>query len=407
MQDTSLNNELISLLSSPEYDNLSDAEILRERGKMKRKRELKTKYEDKIKQRKDGRFYIRINGHQIYGKSIDELYEKLYEIDYGRENSSLSDLFENWKEYKLTVEGRSTKTIRGYQSIWDNYLKGTDISKKPIKELKAKDYKTFFGKTVIKHQLTQKYFSELKSVINGILDYATDEEIIEYNCVKNLKTDSLAFRVVDEDEKAEEVYSIDDRTKLLNYLDDKDDLYSLAMQLDMYTIMRIGEVLALKWSDFKEDSFRIQRQLIREVDLNSSGKHTKYKWVLKSYVKGRKKNGFRDMPITSGTRKILERIKEINPNSEYLFITESGEILYQDTFNEKLKDACNEIGIGYFSSHKIRFCVASYLYIEGISIHKIQKLLGHTTLKMTLHYLRNVKKDETILDDMEKILCAN
>ena len=48
--------------------------------------------------------------------------------------------------------------------------------------------------------------------------------------------------------------------EIVVYGESKDDLYSLAMSLDFHTIMRIGELLALKWSDFEEDSFRIQRQ---------------------------------------------------------------------------------------------------------------------------------------------------
>lgn len=400
---------IYDLMTSIEYDSLTNAEVSMIGEFMTRQKKLKEvekKYDEKIKQRKDGRYYIRLGKKQVYGKTKEELLEKLFAVEYSHENSSMEDIFEEWKQYKLNVEGRSTKTIQGFVSIWKNYLNQTDIAKIPLRELKSKDFKVFFGKTIIKHNLTQKYFNEIKGVVNGILDYAVDGEIIPYNCVRNLKTNNYAFKIVDEEEKTEEVYSIEDRKKLLKHLDNKNDLYSLAMSLDFHTIMRIGELLALKWSDFDDDSFRIQRQLVRDVDFEIKGK-LKYKWDLKPYVKGRKKNGFRNMPLTSDAKKILARIKEVNPNSEYLFIDENGEILYQDTFNEKLKATCDEIGIEYFSSHKIRFCVASYLYIEGVSVHILQKLLGHTTLKMTLHYLRNVKKDENILDKLENILCVN
>lgn len=396
--------ELMAEIGYEKLKNVEVSEIGEIMTRLKKLKEVEKKYNEKFKQRKDGRYYIRLGERQVYGKTKEELLEKLFEVEYGRENSSMETLYEEWKQYKLNVEGRSTKTIKGFDSVWKNYLKNSDIAKTPLRELKSKDFKVFFGKTIIKHNLTQKYFSEIKGVVNGILDYAVEEEIIPYNFVRNLNTNTFAFKIVDEEEKTEEVYSVEDRTKLLKHLDKKNDLYSLAMSLDFHTIMRIGELLALKWSDFGEDSFRIQRQLVRDVDFESESKH-KYKWVLKPYVKGRKKNGFRNMPLTSDAKKILARIKEANPNSEYLFIDENGEILYQDTFNEKLKEVCKEIGIEYFSSHKIRFCVASYLYIEGVSVHILQKLLGHTTLKMTLHYLRNVKKDEQILEKMENILC--
>lgn len=112
-------------------------------------------------------------------------------------------------------------------------------------------------------------------------------------------------------------------------------------------------MFALKWSDISEDlkSIRIRRQLLREPEMN--GNKWKYVWKFEEFVKGKTKNGFRDMPLTSESWKILQRIKEVNPDSEYLFVTKEGELLYPDSFNEKLKDNCDEIGIEYFSSHKI------------------------------------------------------
>lgn len=407
MTDTTKSN----LLSILEYANLTDAEVSELGEEMTRRKkmdEVRKKYEKKLKQRGDGRFYIRLGEKQVYGKTEAELYEKLFDIEFGRDSLSMSELFEEWKEYKLNVEGRTTKTVSGYDSLWNTYLKGAEITKVPLKDLKVKELKSFFGKTVKKHGLTKRYFSELKGVVSGILDYALEEEIVSYNCTKGMKTDSFAFRIVDTEEKNAEVYSVEDRAKLLEYLSVNNTLYSLAIQLAMYMIVRIGELLALRWDDISEDGkyIRIRRQLVRDTQLKAKKKQRKYVWKFKNYVKGRSKDGFRDMPLTSESWKILGRIKKANPDSEYLFINKDGEILYQDTFNERLKDFCKDAGIEYFSSHKIRFCVASYLYCEGVPVHQLQRLLGHTTVKMTLHYLRNVKKNETIQEDMEKILCA-
>ena len=61
-------------------------------------------------------------------------------------------------------------------------------------------------------------------------------------------------------------------------------------------------------------------------------------------------------------------------------------------------------GVEYHSSHKIRFCVASILFTHGVPVTTLQKYLGHTTIQMTMHYLRNVSDDETVTDIIENAL---
>lgn len=47
----------------------------------------------------------------------------------------------------------------------------------------------------------------------------------------------------------------------------------------------------------------------------------------------------------------------------------------------------------HHSSHKIRFYNASTAY-DGKNLVTISKLMGHSQVETTLHYLRNVQKDE-------------
>ncbi|HIQ91996.1 MAG TPA: tyrosine-type recombinase/integrase [Candidatus Copromonas avistercoris] len=79
-------------------------------------------------------------------------------------------------------------------------------------------------------------------------------------------------------------------------------------------------------------------------------------------------------------------MKELNPDGEFLFMYK-GKPLTTDTFNRRLKQYCNEIGIQYLSSHKIRFTTASMLYNAGVKPIDIQPLLGHSNLAMITHYI--------------------
>jgi len=74
------------------------------------------------------------------------------------------------------------------------------------------------------------------------------------------------------------------------------------------------------------------------------------------------------------------------------------------TFNRHIKSICKELNIPYRSSHKIRFCVTSMLYRDGIPATVIQDLLGHTTLAMTLHYLRNIAPKDKVFGQITEVL---
>ena len=103
-------------------------------------------------------------------------------------------------------------------------------------------------------------------------------------------------------------------------------------------------------------------------------------------------------------RPILDKIKELNPDGEFILM-QDGRQLNANSFNRWLKRYCEECNIPVRSSHKIRFCVASILYDNGVPLTVLQQLLGHTTTAMTLHYLRRVTPTKDTANLMNMALC--
>lgn len=68
----------------------------------------------------------------------------------------------------------------------------------------------------------------------------------------------------------------------------------------------------------------------------------------------------------------------------------------------RLKKYCKEAGVPCYSSHKIRFYNASSAY-DGKNLTTISHLMGHSKVETTLHYLRNVNKDENIMLAFENL----
>lgn len=105
--------------------------------------------------------------------------------------------------------------------------------------------------------------------------------------------------------------------------------------------------------------------------------------------KGHTEAGMRYLPLTDACSRILNEVKRINPDSEYLFIRDS-KPLATVTFNRRIKKCCEELGINYRSSHKIRFATASIMHKNGATDTELQEMLGHTNLTMTNEYLKNI-----------------
>lgn len=397
-----MTNIIEYLPSSLLDDTLTVSEISEKILYMKRKQEITRKYQDKIKTRKDGRqFYIYISRKQYTAVTYDGLIDLLYEMEYGRERASLNDLFKEWMIWRRDCSSVCDKTLKEDLNLWKRYLQDTPISLIPLVDLTPKDFIKLFRTWTKGRELTRKRFNNIKSLINGIYYYAIEEGIVSHNPVKDINSRQFTFKPVNNDD---DVFTLEDRKKLLDYLKDDTSIYSLAIQLDFQLVIRIGELLALRWSDIENGNLHIQAQLLTERKMNDDLTFSKREHINVDHVKGNTDQGYRYQPLTQEALRILGKIRELNPDGEFILMSDNRQ-LNANTFNRWLKRYCEECNIPVHSSHKIRFCVASILYDNGVPLTVLQQLLGHTTTAMTLHYLRRVTPSEDTANLMNMALC--
>lgn len=384
----------MSLINIPMNATISSEDVAR-LYEMTKKREAISKIIDlnKIKQREDNRqFYVYIKRKQYTGRDFDDLVNNIYDAFY--KVDSIESLYKDMMLYKRDVDNASDKTLKEYAFRWNN-IKKLDIVKKPIKNLRAIDWISAFKVFLTKHPMTKEAFRDHKSVLNAIYFVAIEKNIVEVNPLQQINYNQFKYKVSSSEK---EILSIEQRKQLLDYLAPiDDDMYSLAIQFDLCILARIAEIKALKPSDIHDNYIRIQRQITPQQAMNDdlsfeSTEHTEI-----SHVKGNTEKGYRNMPLVPQAKEILEKARKLNPSGKYIFM-QDGKILNTVTFNRHLKKYCSacNIPLKSISSHDLRFSVASALYKENVSPTELQKLLGHTTLQMTLHYLRlNTDIEET------------
>ncbi len=340
----------------------------------------------KIKLRPDdSRIYLIIKRKPISSTNYIGLIEKLYEHFFATNTPTMEEYFETWMQWRATEDSVTAKTIRENRFLWNALLKDQEITKTPLSDLTVKNYIQYFRSITKDRQLTRKRFNDLKSIMNGLLYLAVENEVIDHNYLRDINFRQFAFKTEGNSIKP---YTENERLRIINHLGN--DFYDLAIKLDFHLVLRIGELKGLKWEDVKGDVIYIHRFI---DDQNN---------VIED-IKGHASQGKRQMPLTPNALKILEQIRLQNPGSEYIFIRNS-QPLATVTFNRRLKNCCEELGIEYRSSHKLRFSTASIMYKNGVEDTELQKLLGHTSLNMTHHYLRSITSQEETASKMRAIL---
>lgn len=158
--------------------------------------------------------------------------------------------------------------------------------------------------------------------------------------------------------------------------------------------MRIGETLALSWSDvdFKRRAIRINKTFVR------LGNHRK------SYIQNDAKSytSNRTVPMSSRLFDILKYAYDFDEFRNFVVHDEEGNPLGYEAVRWQTKCACVEAGIPYYGQHAFRHTFATNCYRKGCDIKKLSKFLGHSDVSITYNVYIHLFGDE--LEEMRLIL---
>lgn len=392
---------VLSLHKLTQNDTLTTAEMLLYTNMLyTQKKKLVSEIYFKNKRRKE--FYVCKDGRyksynpQFIANTEKDLVNKLFDYYF---SNTLEDVYKEWIQHRSRTQIVSAKTIEEDVSIWRRFLSKSDLASMQIATIKTKHLMKLFQIWTGNGKITRKDFNNRKSVLNGIFRYAVLNEILSHNPIADLPINELKFKTPSATKKA---YTVEERSMLLTYLHTLDpDAYVLAIMLAFYGIFRIGEIKALSWDSTDKNTITINQQLVEERSLQEDMTLSHPHRVLKD-PKGNPYYSIRTEQLPDAGVAVLKKMKEINPSGKFIFMHD-GRPLTTDTFNRRLKKYCNEIGITYLSSHKIRFTGASMLYDAGVKPVNIQPLLGHSTLTMTQHYIGQRVSNQD-LNEMARIL---
>ena len=237
--------------------------------------------------------------------------------------------------------------------------------------------------------------SQIKKIyeqFNSSYKYLIENELIEKNPMKSVIKPKSS-----KETKSVKALTLEEERILINrFLEESNNVYALVFLVQLYTGMRIGEIVALKREDidFEKEIISINKTVSR--DKNNSV-------ILKEGTKTRA--GKRTIPLPRMVRNLLKkRVKEYNiVEGNIIFWNKNNNIIDSKDANvylkKKVKDFMDSSNI---SSHNLRHTYITRCVESGMNAKVLMKLVGHKDIDTTLGIYTTVYEDYT-KSEMNKI----
>lgn len=263
-----------------------------------------------------------------------------------------------------------------YLSSYNAHIKGADFTTKPTCLVKASDIQLFYNNLAV----TLSVIKGIHKFMVAFFKWASAAENIP-----NIMDSVIVPDKKDTKRNEEIVVWSDDELRAIT---DALECHRLRffVILDMYTGLRISELIALKYSDIENDVLNVQRQFYR-------GEFCPPKYNSKRYI-----------PLSDPTKKELYRhqnwhkqdMKKNHYKTDYVFTSRNGTMLDERNVRRSLKRIYQSHDITYKHFHTFRATFCTELCKTGVPLQVASKLMGHKSVEVTAKYYTFISQAEMI-----------
>ncbi len=273
-----------------------------------------------------------------------------------------ADYVEEWFETYVRANNKPSE-VRKKRNVLDVHILPFfgDMKLGEISTLHTEQFKSYkmvpHGK---RKALGSKTINNLLSVLRKSLNSAHDWGFVDkVPQVKNLKSPKPKISVLHKR----------DAERLLS--DELDPVWNLMIILGLKTGMRVGEMMALHWTDVDLDRSEIcVRFSLSEKEISST-----------------KNNRIRYIPMTPELYLALSAWKRKRKGrKEDLVFGRDGQPYSRYSSYDALRRICKRAEVRVIGWHTLRHTFATNLCAKGVPIRAVQELLGHSSIIMTERY---------------------
>ena len=342
-------------------------------------------HEGSYRLRKDGLWeclFTMPNGTRksVYGKSRPDVRAKMEEaldkarkgIDPKGERQTLAHFLDAWMTETQQPKLRPS-TLKSYESYIRTHIVPR-LGDKTLGELTAQDVQRFLNDCTCRG-LSPRSVQYIRAILRAALGQALRWGYVERN-VAALASPPRQKRKQIETLTADEAGHLMEATQ--------EDRLGTLFATALYTGMRQGELLGLRWPDVDLDAGIVRvRQAVQKIDGT---------W---EFVEPKSANGRRTLPLCQPAIDVLrhqkEQVRAMRQHADMawqewglVFPSALGTPLDSSNVTHHLQRQLDRAGLPRVTFHALRHTCGSLLHQEGVPARTIMEILGHSQMTLTL-----------------------
>ena len=294
-----------------------------------------------------------------------------------------------WESYKNTIKPNSQQSMEGIVRLHILPVFGDYKLDKLTTPIIQQQVNKWADKANKGEKGAYANYSFLNNINRRILQYGVTMQVIQHNPAR----DVIIPRKQQNKEHKVKFFSNQELKQFLDYLEDLDQSsYENFFDYVLYKTLlasgcRIGEALALEWSDIdlKKGTISISKTLNRYQETNTP----------------KSKAGLREIDIDKATVSLLKQYKkrqqvqswQLGRSEGIVFTPFTTKYAYACLLRKRLQSHFKAAGVPDISFHGFRHTHATIMLYAGIEAKDLQYRLGHSNISMTLNTYVHATKE--------------
>jgi DNA integration/recombination/inversion protein len=294
-----------------------------------------------------------------------------------------------WESYKNTIKPNSQQSMEGIVRLHILPVFGDYKLDKLTTPIIQQQVNKWADKANKGEKGAYANYSFLNNINRRILQYGVTMQVIQHNPAR----DVIIPRKQQNKEHKVKFFSNQELKQFLDYLEDLDQSsYENFFDYVLYKTLlasgcRIGEALALEWSDIdlKKGIISISKTLNRYQETNTP----------------KSKAGLREIDIDKATVSLLKQYKkrqqvqswQLGRSESIVFTPFTTKYAYACLLRKRLQSHFKAAGVPDIGFHGFRHTHATIMLYAGIEAKDLQYRLGHSNISMTLNTYVHATKE--------------